>query len=99
MYHSRDPVRVCDKCHEKIEHVRTPYAAKVINSLDMDTLSQTIGLMAPNRGNSQSSSRGGSRDGEFEVLCNGGSKNSLNIGRRSVDVTGNRLAVCTWLDV
>ena len=88
----RDPVRVCDKCHEKIEHVRTPYAAKLINSLDPDTLVQT-GLLAANGGlqASSSSSMGGSREGGTpERLCNGGSKNSLNIGRRSVDFSGNR---------
>ena len=87
---------MCDKCHEKIEHVRTPYAAKMINSLDAESLSQTIGLAPPNGnllGGSQRSSRGGSRGGsrgELDLMCNGVSRNSLNIERRSVDLGGNR---------
>lgn len=94
---SRDPVRVCDKCYEKIEHMRTPFAAKLINSLDAESLSQTVGGLVPPNGNlpggSQRSSRGGSRGGsrgELDKMCNGVSKNSLNIERRSVDLGGNR---------
>ena len=92
---------MCDKCHEKIEHVRTPFAAKLINSLDAENISQTVGGLLPPNGNllggsqrgSQRSSRGGSRGGsrgELDLMCNGVSKNSLNIERRSVDLGGNR---------
>ena len=34
---------MCDKCHVKIEHARTPFAAKLINSLDAENISQTVG--------------------------------------------------------
>ena len=46
---SRDPVRVCDKYHEKIEHARAPFTAKLINRLDAENISQTVGgLLLPN---------------------------------------------------
>ena len=81
--------------------MRTPFIAKLINSLDAENISQTVGGLLPPNGNlpggsqrgSQWSSRGGLRGGsreELDLMCNGVSKNSLNIEGRSVDLGGNR---------
>lgn len=42
---SRVPVRVCDACHEKIQEARTPMSSKMVNTLDMEsvTVGQAIG--------------------------------------------------------
>ena len=32
-----------DKCHKKIEHARTPFAAKLINSLDAENIGGSRG--------------------------------------------------------
>ena len=32
----REPVRVCEKCHQRINQLRTPFVSKFINSSETD---------------------------------------------------------------
>lgn len=31
-------MRVCDSCHDKIQDARTPMSAKMVNTLDMESV-------------------------------------------------------------
>ena len=76
---------MCKGCHDKILDVRTPFAAKMINTLDSDSLmlSQAVGVVNAMNGDVVESAEGGGLNG------NGSSSNSLNISR-SIETNGNR---------
>jgi len=75
---ARDPVRVCDRCKERITQFRTPFAGKLINTLDNDS------LPTPPTSNGEN----------IEPAILGTplnySSNSLNIERSVVEGGGNR---------
>ena len=74
-YAIREPVRVCEKCHERIIQMRTPFVSQFINSSEGGSDPQQGGTPP-----SSSSTVGSWRNS---------SANSLNI-ERSLDTAGNR---------
>jgi len=76
---SKDPVRVCDRCKERITQRRTPFAGKLINTLDNDSVP------------TPPTSNGENMEPAIMGTPLNYSSNSLNIERSVVEGGGNSL--------